>query len=89
MLIKFIYCAEAKFSANLLDNLLDEVDKIEIPNFPFNGQYLKKQGLAEGKEIGYALKELEKEWLDKDFNLKTNEAALIINKLRKSSILNV
>ena len=89
MLIKFIYCAEAKFSANLLNNLLDGVDKIEIPSFPFDGQYLKKQGLTEGKEIGYALKELEKEWLDKDFDLKTNEAALIVNKLRKSSIFNV
>jgi poly(A) polymerase len=89
LLIKFIYCAEFKSSSKLLVNLLDEVNKVEIPSFPFNGQYLKEQGLAEGKEIGFILKELEKEWLDKDFNLKTNEAVSIINKVKKSSILNI
>ena len=89
LLIKFIYCAELKFSAKLLGNLLDEVDKINIPSFPFSGQYLKEQGLTEGKEIGIILKKLEKEWLDRDFNLKVNEVTLIINKIKKSSILNV
>ena len=88
LLIKFIYCAELKFSANLISNLLNEVDKIEIPSFPFNGQYLKEQGLTEGKEIGFILKELEKEWLDKDFNLKAKEAISIINRVKKSNVLN-
>ncbi|MBL6857515.1 MAG: CCA tRNA nucleotidyltransferase [Pelagibacteraceae bacterium] len=88
-LIKFIYCSESKFSEKLLVNLLDEVDKIKIPNFPFNGQYLKEKGLTEGKEIGFVLKELEKEWLDKDFNLNKNDAATIIDKVKRSSVLNV
>ena len=89
LLIKFIYCAESKFPAKILRNLLKEVDRIVVPSFPFNGQYLKEQGLIEGKEIGFVLKELEKEWLYKDFNLKTSEADLIISKLKKSSILNL
>jgi len=89
LLIKFIYCVELKFLSKPLRNLLNKVDKIKIPSFPFNGQYLKEQGLHEGKEIGFALKELEKEWLDKDFNLKVNEALSIINKMKKSSILNI
>ena len=89
LLIKFIYCVELKFSTKLLGNLLVDVDKIKIPSFPFDGQYLKEQGLTEGKEIGFVLKKLEKEWLDKDFNLKVNEAISIINKVKKSSILNV
>jgi tRNA nucleotidyltransferase/poly(A) polymerase len=80
--VKFIYCAELKFTSKLLNNLLNEIDKIEIPGFPFNGHYLKEQGLTEGKEIGFVLKELEKEWLDKDFNLKSNEALYIINKVK-------
>ena len=88
LFIKFIYCTESKFSAKLLGSLLEEIDKIEIPYFPFNGQYLKEQGLIEGKEIGLVLRQLEKEWLDKDFNLKANEVASIINKVKKSSILN-
>jgi poly(A) polymerase len=89
LLIKFIYCVESKFNSKLLNNLLNGVDKMEIPNFPYNGQYLKEQGLNEGKEIGLILKELEKEWLDKDFNLKANEAISIVNKVKKSSILNI
>ena len=88
LLIKFIYCAEIKFSAKLFNTLLNEVEKIKIPVFPFNGQYLKAQGLTEGKEIGYALKELEKEWLEKDFNLKSNEAISIVNNIKRSSVLN-
>jgi len=88
-LIKFIYCAELKFSLKLLNTLLSEIDKIEIPSFPFNGQYLKERGLTEGKEIGFVLKELEKNWLDKDFNLKANEAFDIINKAKRSSIFNI
>ena len=89
--IKFqiIYFAELKFNSKLLSNLLSEIDKIKIPTFPFNGQFLKEQGLVEGKEIGFILKELEKEWLDKDFNLKNNEAISIVNKVKKSSILNL
>ena len=88
LLIKFIYCAEFKFTSKLLDNLLYQINKIEVPSFPFNGEYLKKQGLTEGKEIGFFLKELEKEWFDKDFNLKSEEAISIINKLKKSTVLN-
>ena len=89
LLVKFIYCAEKNFSSKLLNNLLNEVNKITIPIFPFNGQYLKEQGLTEGKEIGFVLKELEKEWFNKDFNLNTDEAISIINRLKKLSILNV
>jgi poly(A) polymerase len=89
LLIQFIYCAESKFSTKLLDNLLNEVDKIEIPSFPFNGQKLKEYGLTEGKEIGLVLKELEREWLEKDFDLKADEASFIVNKIKKSSVLNL
>ena len=53
LLIKFIYCVELKFSTQLLSNLLKEVDKTKIPIFPFNGQYLIKRGLTEGKKIGF------------------------------------
>jgi tRNA nucleotidyltransferase/poly(A) polymerase len=89
LLIKFIYCSELKFSKKLLDNLLNEIDKIKIPIFPFNGQYLKERGLVEGKEIGIILKELEKDWLDKDFNLKDEEATAIVAKVKKLSVQNI
>ena len=89
LLIKFIYCSELKFSKKLLDNLLNGIDKIKIPIFPFNGQYLKERGLVEGKEIGIILKELEKDWLDKDFNLKDEEAIAIVAKVKKLSVQSI
>jgi poly(A) polymerase len=87
LLIKFIYCVELKFSTQLLSNLLKEVDKTKIPIFPFNGQYLIKRGLTEGKKIGLALKELEKEWVENNFNLNAKEVIFIIDKIKKSSVL--
>jgi len=88
-LLGFIYCAESKISTNLLNNIINEINKIEIPNFPFNGQYLIDQGLVDGKKIGFALKKLEKEWVQNDFNLKTEEAVSIVNKIKKLNIFNI
>ena len=88
-LLGFIYCVESKISTNLLNNIINEINKIEIPNFPFNGQYLIDQGLVDGKKIGFALKELEKEWVQNDFNLKTEEAVSIVNKIKKLNIFNI
>ena len=87
-LIVFIYCAEKKFSFDLLKKKFDEVDKIKIPNFPFNGKYVMDQGLEDGQKIGLALKELEKEWIDNNFNLKHQEAISIIDQVKKLNILN-
>jgi len=88
-LLGFIYCAEPKFTTKLLKNIVEEINKIDIPNFPFNGQYLMNLGLLDGKKIGYALGMLEKEWIKKDFNLKTKEIKPIIDKIKKLNILNI
>jgi tRNA nucleotidyltransferase/poly(A) polymerase len=88
-LLGFIYCAEPKFTTKLLNNIVEEVNKTNIPNFPFNGQYLMDLGLVDGKKIGYTLRLLEKEWIQKDFNLKTQEIALIVDKIKKLNILNI
>jgi poly(A) polymerase len=88
-LLIFIYCTNQKFSTKILNNIFDEINKMDIPDFPFNGQYLIDQGLIDGRKIGYALKELKKEWVQKDFYLKTHEVAAIVNKVKKSNILNI
>ena len=88
-LIIFIYCAEKNFSINLLRKIVSEIDTIKIPNFPFNGQYIKSQGLENGRKIGYALRELEKEWVENNFNLREKEAILIVDKVKKLNILNI
>jgi poly(A) polymerase len=81
-ILEFIYCAELNFSIKLFKSIIKEINEINIPKFPFNGKYLIKQGLLDGKKIGLALKELEKEWVLKDFNLKDKAAILIINKIK-------
>jgi len=88
-LLVFICSTDSKFSIKLLNKIIEEIDKMDIPNFPFNGKYLMDQGLKDGRKIGYALKELEKEWVQKDFNLKANEIASIVEKIKKSNILNI
>jgi len=88
-LLGFIYCAESKFSVKLLNNKIEEINKTDIPNFPFNGQYLIDQGLLDGKKIGHALKELEKEWVQKNFNLNANEVTFILDRVKKLNILNI
>ena len=88
-ILGFIYCSEKKFSTLLLIKTIEEINKLEIPTFPFNGQYLIKQGLADGIKIGFALKVLEKKWVQKDFNLNKTEAITIIDKVKRLNILNI
>ena len=47
------------------------------------------QGLLDGKKIGYALKVLEKEWVQKNFNLNVQEVTFILSKIKKLNILNI
>ena len=88
-LVVFIYCSEKKFSYNLLRKTMNEIDKIKIPIFAYNGQRLMDQGLLDGKKIGFALKELEKKWVENNFNLKEEEAISIVSKVKKLNIFNI
>jgi tRNA nucleotidyltransferase/poly(A) polymerase len=88
-LITFISCSEKKFSPHFLRKIIKDIDKFKMPNFPFNGQYVMNQGLVDGKKIGFALKELEKQWVENDFYLKSKVAISIIEKVKKLNILNI
>jgi len=88
-LISFIYCIDKNFSVTLLKKIVNDLDETRVPNFPFNGKYVIDQGLKDGKMIGFALKELEKEWIEKNFFLKSQEAISIIEKIKKLNILNI
>tara|TARA_B100000780_G_scaffold271815_1_gene233129 strand:- start:116 stop:1411 length:1296 start_codon:yes stop_codon:yes gene_type:complete len=88
-LTSFIYCAEKKFSIILLKKTFSEINKIKIPNFPFNGKYVMEQGVKDGKRIGYVLKELEAKWVENNFDLKTDEAISIVDRVKKLDILNI
>jgi poly(A) polymerase len=81
-LIVFIYSVEKEFSFNMLKKIIDNIDKMVIPNFPFDGKYVIEQGLEDGKKIGYVLRALEEEWIKNNFNLKAQEATSIVNKVK-------
>ena len=73
----------------MLNKINSDIDKAEIPNLPYDGKYVIQQGLGDGKKIGFALKELEKQWIENDFNLKAEVAISIIDKVKKLNILNI
>ncbi len=77
------------FCLNLLDkkkisikeiNFFEILEKISIPKFPFDGKFLIKKGIQEGKKIGIILKEAEKIWVKNDFILSSRDFETIIKK---------
>ena len=75
-----LYFASTK-KAKLKDylNVLNNIKKLDIPKFSFDGNYLKEKGMQEGALIGKTLKLIESEWLDNDFRI-SNERVLEIIK---------
>ncbi len=61
-------------------SFFQELEKISVPNFPFDGKHLIKRGIKEGKKIGFILKEAEKTWIENDFNLSSKDFESIIKK---------
>ena len=56
------------------------IEKILIPKFPFDGKFLIKKGIQEGKKIGKILNEAEQSWIKNDFNLSSEDFEMIIKK---------
>ena len=59
-------------------NILNNINKINVPKFSFDGNYLKENGMKEGALIGKTLKLIEKEWLDNDFQISETRVLKII-----------
>ena len=59
-------------------NILDDINKLNIPDLSFNGNYLKEKGMKEGALIGKTIKLIEKEWLDNDFEISNERVSEII-----------
>ena len=55
------------------------IDKMSLPKFPFDGDYLKNRGMKQGEYIGKVLKILEEEWLNNDFKISDQKISQIIN----------
>ena len=76
----FIFFTNKNMKIRELEELINKINKIKIPKFPFNGDYLKKKGFSEGKNIGATLKELEKEWLKNSYYLSEQNISTIMRK---------
>jgi len=59
-------------------NVLNNINKIDMPKFSFDGNYLKEKGMKEGALIGKTLKLIEKEWLDNEFQISEKRVLKII-----------
>ena len=67
---------------NKLEEFLNNsriIGKSTIPKFPFDGNFLKKEGIDEGTAVGKTLKLLEVEWLNNDFKISDKKVSKIIN----------
>ena len=58
--------------------VFNDIKKIDIPKFSFDGNYLKEKGMKEGALIGKTLKRIENEWLDNNFKVSDKRVLKII-----------
>ena len=61
-----------------LSKTLNNILKTKVPLFPIDGELLKQKGMKEGKSLGNALKELEKEWVNNNFKISNERIKEII-----------
>ena len=59
-------------------NVLNNINKIDMPKFSFDGNYLKEKGMKEGALIGKTLEVIELEWLDNNFSISDERVLKII-----------
>ena len=81
--MKILYCLFILEKKKISDKeiiSLKSLDKISIPKFPFDGKFLIKRGIQEGKKIGTILSEAKKIWVKNDFYLSPNDFEKIIKK---------
>ena len=58
--------------------IFNNIEKLYIPEFSFDGNFLKEQGVQEGVLIGKILKMIEKEWVSSDFQISNKRVLEII-----------
>ena len=78
LLIFLIFVNPEKISN--IENLIDYIKEKTIPEFPINGKFLKEEfNFLEGKQLGDALKKLEKQWIDGGFKIDKGNVKSLLN----------
>ena len=62
--------------------VLFTINNFKVPEFPYDGNFLKDKGLNEGLIIGQTLELLENEWLNNNFSISSQKVTEIIEKQR-------
>ncbi len=89
----YIYGKKTMIDMNLIDyfennkknyknfrSILESIEKISIPVFPYDGKFLIKKGFSEGKKIGQVMKIIEKKWIENEFKLNEEQIGNLIKK---------
>ena len=69
---------KSQINLNDFRKLISEIQKIKIPIFKYDGEYLKKKGMREGALIGRTLKLIEKEWINNKFQISDQTVDKIV-----------
>ena len=78
LLIFLIFVNPEKISN--IENLIDYIKEKTIPEFPINAKFLKEEyNFLEGKQLGDALKKLEKQWIDNGFKIDKGKVKSLLN----------
>ena len=78
-LLVFSTFVSEEIDVNTVEKRISFLDKLRLPVFPITADYLKlKYNFSESKELGLALKKLEKSWIDNDFIIDKNEIKNIL-----------
>ncbi len=76
----FIFLDGKKMKNRELEIQISEINKIKVPKFPIDGNFIMKKGISEGKKIGSVLKNLEQEWLNNNYSLTEEYISSVIKK---------
>ena len=79
-LAKFYYSLIKPKNLKKIDDLINEIKTLRVPEFPLTGEYLINKGFKSGRKIGEILKRVEKVWIENDFNLKKEDLNNLIKK---------
>ena len=78
-LLIFLIFVNPKKKSNI-ENLIDYIKEKIIPEFPINAKFLKEEfNFLEGKQLGDALKKLEKQWIDNGFKIDKGNVKSLLN----------
>ena len=81
-LMIFLFVESKKMTEKNLLKYISNINAAQIPKFPFDGKFLIKTGITEGKKIGLTLKKLEEKWIDNNFSLSKENQINIIKSLK-------